>query len=104
MVSIKDLELNQIIKGSDKTLVLFSAEWCGPCKVLKPNIEKVEEEFQMEYKFVKADVSENEENTKKFGIKNVPTVVLIKNNVEVARFMGVRTSDQIKKFLEENKN
>lgn len=105
MINLKDNELTEKIKVDEKTLVLFSAEWCGPCKVLKPNMESVEEELKDSYSFVKADISENEENTKRFGIKNIPTCILIQGDKEISRFSGVKTPDQIKKFLEEyNKN
>jgi thioredoxin 1 len=105
MINLKDDELTEKIKSQEKTLVLFSAEWCGPCKVLKPNMESVEGELKDSYNFVKADISENEENTKRFGIKNIPTCILIQEDKEIARFSGVKNTEQIKKFLEEyNKN
>ena len=105
MINLKDNELTEKIKSQEKTLVLFSAEWCGPCKVLKPNMELVEGELKDSYNFVKADISENEENTKRFGIKNIPTCILIQEDKEIARFSGVKNTEQIKKFLEEyNKN
>lgn len=105
MINLKDNELTEKIKSQEKTLVLFSAEWCGPCKVLKPNMELVEGELKDSYNFIKADISENEENTKRFGIKNIPTCILIQEDKEIARFSGVKNTEQIKKFLEEyNKN
>lgn len=105
MINLKDDELTEKIKAPEKTLVLFSAEWCGPCKVLKPNMEVVEDELKDSYNFIKADISENEENTKRFGIKNIPTCILIQEDKEIARFSGVKNTEQIKKFLEEyNKN
>jgi thioredoxin 1 len=104
MINLKDNELTEKIKGQEKTLVLFSAEWCGPCKVLKPNMESVEGELKESYNFIKADISENEENTKRFGIKNIPTCILIQDDKEISRFSGVKTSEQIKKFLEDSKN
>jgi len=104
MLNLKDNELSEKIKGAEKSLVLFSAEWCGPCKVLKPSLESVENELKESYNFIKADISENEENTKRFGIKNIPTCILIQEDKEIARFSGVKSSDQIKKFLEEIKN
>jgi thioredoxin 1 len=104
MINLKDNELSEKIKSQEKTLVLFSAEWCGPCKVLKPSLESVENELKDSYNFIKADISENEENTKRFGIKNIPTCILIEEDKEIARFSGVKSADQIKKFLEEIKN
>jgi thioredoxin-like negative regulator of GroEL len=53
---------------------------------------------------VKADVSETEEHTKRFGIKNIPTCILLENNEELGRFIGVKTPDQIKNFIQEHQN
>jgi thioredoxin 1 len=97
-----DEKLNEAINNEKPTLVLFSAEWCGPCKVLKPTLEKVENELSESYDFVKADISEVEENTKKFNIRNIPTCILTKEGKEIARFSGVKTEDQIKKFLQDH--
>ena len=92
MNSLKDQELEKVI------------DWCGPCKIIKPTLEKVSEEFQNEFNFVKADVGEAQATTKKFGIKNIPTCVITSEGKEVARFSGVKSEDQIKNFLEENLN
>lgn len=103
MVNLKKNELNEVINSTENVLILFSAEWCGPCKVLKPNLEKIEE-TKPEYKFVKIDVSEDEESTDKFKIRNIPTVILIKNKKEIARFLGARPIEHIEKFFEEYAN
>ncbi len=97
-----DNQLNEAIKEEKHTLVLFSAEWCGPCKVLKPTLEKVETDLSESYNFIKADVSEVEESTKKFNIKNIPTCILTRDGEEIARFSGVKNEDQIKKFLKDH--
>ena len=101
MIQLKQQELNEELKASDKKLIVFSAEWCGPCKILKPNLEKAEEMVEG-VKIIKADVSENEDSTKDFSIKNIPTCVLINKGKEVARFHGVKSPEEIKKFLLEN--
>ena len=53
MKIINDDQLNEAIKSGEKTLVLFSAEWCGPCKVIKPSLEKLEAELSDQVKIVK---------------------------------------------------
>ena len=102
MKIINDEQLNESIKSGDKTLVLFSADWCGPCKIIKPALEKLEKELGETLKIVKADISEAEESAKKFNIRNIPTCVLIEGKNEIARFSGVKNDEQIKKFLEEH--
>lgn len=102
MKIINDEKLNEAIENGNKTLVLFSAEWCGPCKIIKPALEKLESELTTGIDIVKADVSEASEGTKKFNIKNIPTCVLLDGGKEIARFSGVKTDEQIKKFLEDH--
>ena len=102
MEIINDEKLNEVIKSGEKTLVLFSADWCGPCKIIKPSLEKLETELTESLKIVKADVGEAEESSRKFNIRNIPTCVLIEGDKEIARFSGVKNDDQIKKFLEEH--
>lgn len=100
---LNDTELQSFLLENGKKLVLFSADWCGPCKILKPNLEKVSEEVS-DVIIVKADVSETEEHTKRFGIRNIPTCILLENNEEIGRFIGVKTPDQIKNFIQEHQN
>jgi thioredoxin 1 len=98
-----DLELQNVLQEEGKKLVLFSADWCGPCKILKPNLEKISQEVT-DLSILKANVSETEEHTKRFGIKNIPTCILVENDQELGRFTGVKTPDQIKKFILEHNN
>jgi thioredoxin 1 len=101
MIELKQEELNEVISTEGKKLIVFSAEWCGPCRVLKPNLEKVQESLTESIEIIKADISKNEDSTKFFGIKNIPTCVLIENGKEISRFHGVKSPEDIKKFLEE---
>lgn len=104
MKNLNDQELNDLLNEGGKTLIYFSAEWCGPCKVLKPIMEKMEDEFSTDFKFAKIDVNQAEEATKKFLIKNIPTCVLVNAGEEVERFTGAKKEDEIKKFFEKHQN
>ena len=66
----------------------FSAPWCGPCRMLGPIMEKVGQKHTVE----KINVDENEELSAQFGIRNVPTVILVdESNTELERLVGVKT-------------
>lgn len=104
MTNLNDEKLKEMIDGENTSLIYFSAEWCGPCKILRPVMEKIESEYSGSINFAKADVGEATETTGRFGIKNIPTCVLTKEGKEIARFSGVKTEDQIKTFFLENQN
>lgn len=65
-------ELNEIIDNNDKVVIDFYADWCGPCKKISPEIEKLEKQVS-EVVFVKVNVEENEEATERFLVTSLPT-------------------------------
>lgn len=71
-------------------LVDFFATWCGPCRMLGPIIEEIGEECDGSFGVYKVDIDECEDIAMDFGIMSVPTVVVLKNGVEVERMIGVQ--------------
>lgn len=67
--------------------VKFGAEWCGPCKVIKPHLEKMTTEYS-QVKFYSLDVDEVPEMAQQFKIKSLPTLLLFKDGEEVQRIIG----------------
>lgn len=76
----------------------FYADWCGPCKVLTANLEKARVEYEP------IDIEENEDLCLAYKIRNVPVFVAVKEEDgvenEVARFVGIKTPDAIKQWIE----
>ena len=64
----------------------FSAAWCGPCKTLSPIMNEVSAQISVE----KIDVDLDYETAQKYGVRNIPTVVLVDGVTEVKRFIGVQ--------------
>ena len=64
----------------------FSAAWCGPCKTLSPIMNEVSTQISVE----KIDVDLDYETAQKYGVRNIPTVVLVDGVTEVKRFIGVQ--------------
>ena len=75
-------------------LVQFSAEWCGPCKMLGPVIDEISVQYE-NINFVKVNVDENSETAVKYNIRGVPTVLLIKDGEIVDRFSGFKPKTEI---------
>ena len=75
-----------------RKILLFSAKWCGPCKQLAPIMESLQGEINYE----KVDVDSNTELSTKYGIRNVPTLILVDNNGNVIdKKTGIQSRQQI---------
>ncbi len=95
---LKHLEnenFNEIIK-QDKVLIDFYAEWCGPCKMLTPVLERLGNDYEI----VKVDVDKHLEIAKEYGIMSVPTLIVFKNGKIVKKMIGFMGYDELKDELE----
>ena len=73
----------------------FYANWCGPCKMLSPILEKVSSDI----KVIKVDVDKFEKLSREYGIMSIPTVILFENGEEVKRNIGFMSQEQVEKFI-----
>ena len=98
MKVINEQEFNELM-GSNKTvLVDFFATWCGPCKMIAPVLEQLED-----IDVIKVDVDEERELAVKFGIQAVPTLILIKDKQEIARTQGYHDLEDLKNWINQYK-
>lgn len=79
----------EVLQSQVPVLLDFTATWCGPCKALKPIIEKVAQTYGGKLKVVQLDIDESPETPARFNIRGVPTVIMFKNGSEVARQVGL---------------
>ena len=83
------------VLNSDKiTIVDFYADWCGPCKIMSPIIDKIAEE-NSNIKVGKLNVDNAQDVAVKYNVMSIPTIVIFKNGTELKRFVGVTSKDNI---------
>ncbi len=103
MKIVQSNEFEEVIKGEKPTIVDFFATWCGPCKMLSPILEKVEEDSDGKFNVVKVDIDESLDLARKYGIMSVPTMIVFKEGQEQEKMIGLRQKNQIeeavKKYL-----
>lgn len=79
---------SEVLKASEPVLVDFFAEWCGPCKAMKPALDAVAAEMKGKLKVVKLDVDQNPSVTSKYGIRAMPTLMIFKGGKVAASHVG----------------
>ncbi|MDF0706681.1 MAG: thioredoxin [Bacteroidota bacterium] len=78
-----------LINSDQLTLIDFSAEWCGPCKMLAPILKQVKDEMGDSLKIVKIDVDKNQSLANTYQVRGVPTMIFFKNGEQLWRKSGV---------------
>ena len=89
-LEITDATFDEVVLKSDKPVVVdFWAAWCGPCRMVGPIIEEVSQEYEGKAVVGKVDVDANQQFAAKYGVRNIPTVLVFKNGEIVNRQVGV---------------
>lgn len=102
-LQITDANIEEVLKTDQLVIIDFWAEWCGPCKMVGPIIDQIGEEYKEKVTVGKLDVDNNDDTTSKYGIRNIPTVLFIKNGEVVDKVVGAGPknmfTDKIDKLL-----
>ena len=103
LIDFKDEDFENKIKNEDVSVIQFSAAWGGPCKTLKPVMDKLSDEYKDKAGFYYADIEDGGIKTgSAAGIRAVPTVIIYKQGVEVDRKVGGVPEGNMREFLEKN--
>ena len=97
---LTDATFESAVKGNTKpVLVDIFTEWCPPCKMLGPIIEKLAEEYTDRVDFYKMDLDKNPQTGDMFGVDRIPTVVLFMNGEVRDKFIGLKQEDEIRNWI-----
>jgi thioredoxin 1 len=94
-------KFQEIINSSKPVLVDFSAEWCGPCKMMAPILAQLKTMVGENTTILKVDVDKNPEVSKQYNIQGVPTLILFQNGAVKWRQSGVIQAAQLKSVIEQ---
>ena len=97
---INDANIAEVLASGKPVVIDFWATWCGPCRVLGLTVEEVAEEYADKAIVAKCNVDDCEDISMKYGIRNIPTLVFIKNGEVVDRTVGVVSKQDITSRIE----
>lgn len=93
---------DKVIKSEKNVLVDFFAEWCGPCKMLAPVLDVLQNDNE-DYEFFKVNVDENPQLATAFEVSTIPNILIFKNGEVVERSIGFKTTEQLQELLEKHR-
>lgn len=97
IVNVSDQSFKKEVEEAGTVLVDFWAPWCGPCKMIAPVLEELDQE--LEVKIAKVNVDDNQESASRFGVMSIPTLIVFKDGQPVDKVVGFQSKDTLKSVL-----
>ena len=99
-LEINSQNFETLIADSKPVVVDFGATWCGPCQMVAPIIEELAHEYDGRVVIGKCDVDQDSDLPGRFNVRNIPTILFIKNGEVVSTLVGAQSKDVLKKAIE----
>ncbi len=91
---------SDVLKSSEPVVVDFWAEWCGPCKMIAPQLEELSKEFNGRVKIVKLNIDENQQTAVRYGVRSIPTLIMFNNGEPVDMKVGAGPKSDLQKWIQ----
>ena len=101
IVTLTDADFEAQVKSHPRLLVDFWAEWCGPCRTIAPVLEELAGEYKNRLTIAKVNVQDNPHVPARFGIRNIPTLLLLRDGVRVDQIVGAVPKATIKSKVDQ---
>jgi thioredoxin 1 len=98
-VEINDSNFEELSAKGQLMLVDFGAQWCGPCKAVSPIVDELSDKYGSEAVIGKVDIDESPDLCEKFGIRNIPTILFIRDGEVVDKIVGAVAKEKISEKL-----
>ena len=101
LIPVTDATFTEQVLGSDTpVLVKFEAQWCGPCKAMKPMVDEIAAEYSGRLTVATVDIEDNQQTVYRMGVRAVPTVVLFKNGEVFAQKVGLPRKSELTALID----
>lgn len=103
IVDIKNDQLSQDVEEAALAILDFWSVTCAPCKAMHPVIEQIANKYEGEIRVVRINIDENPDLTRRFRIKGLPSLIVLKRGEQVEKILGVHTLDKLKNLIQKYK-
>lgn len=90
----------EVLQSQIPVLVDFYADWCGPCKMMAPIVEKLAEEYEGKVKVGKLNIDENMQTAQQYRVASIPTFIIFKDGKQEANYLGAMSASELKEKIE----
>lgn len=99
-LAINKENFEEVLASGKPVVIDFWAEWCGPCRTIAPIVDELAAEYEGRVIIAKCDVEDNDEITMKYGVRNIPTLIFLKEGQQVDKQVGAASKDALKAKIE----
>jgi thioredoxin 1 len=104
-LEITDVNIEDVLTKNEVTVLQFSAEWCGPCRMLGPIVDSLSlDEKNKDVTIGKINVDENNASASKYGVRSIPTIIFLKGGVVIDKVIGVNTKETLQEKIDSLKS